>query len=292
MSLEPAPPRPQQAPVFAQTEPHPRAGNNGIQQMAIRTGIALAGIGAIALTYLYSSGNLSTAGREPKPDTACMEKLFEGDRFVICLFDPSRQTLRLMLEDKTGRSYRSFANLRDALGSTADRVAFAMNAGMFDAEGKPVGLYVQDGEQRFPLNRGSGTGNFYMAPNGVFWLDQHGPHVTPTTSYHEMRPTGVAQATQSGPLLVINGKLHPGFERDGPSRNIRNGVGVTLDRRAIFAISQSEVSFGKFARLFRDSLDCPDALYLDGYVSTLWNPAAGRPKQLHPLGPMILVSNQ
>lgn len=292
MSLEPATPRPQQAPVFAQTEPHPRAGSNGIQQVAIRTGIGLAGIGAIALTYMLLSGGVSTAGREPKPDTACMEKLFEGDRFVICLFDPSRQTLELILQDKIGQPYRSFDNVRDDLGGAADKVAFAMNAGMFDPVGKPVGLYVQDSEQRFPLNRGNGAGNFYMAPNGVFWLDQHGPHVTPTTSYHEMRPTEVAQATQSGPMLVIDGKLHPAFERDGPSRNIRNGVGVTRDRRAIFAISLSEVSFGKFARLFRDSLDCPDALYLDGYVSALWNPAAGRPKQVHPLGPMILVSDQ
>ncbi len=279
MSPEPAP-------------PHPLGGDKSVQLLAIRTGIGLVALAAVALTYLFVSWKSSTVGREPRADAACVETLFEGDRFVTCSFDPARQTLRLIFEDKSGRPYRSFDNLRHALGGGADKVAFAMNAGMFDAAGRPIGLHVQDGEQRFPLNRASGTGNFYMAPNGVFWLDRHGPHVTPTTSYDQMKPTGVRQATQSGPMLVIDGKLHPAFGHDGTSRYIRNGVGVTRDHRAIFAISRSAVSFGKFARLFRDSLDCPDALYLDGYVSALWTPAAGRPQQSHPLGPMILVSNR
>lgn len=279
MSPEPAP-------------PHPLGGDKSVQPLAIRTCIGLVAIAAVALIYLSVSRESSTVGREQRADAACVETLFEGDRFVICSFDPARQTLRLILDDKSGRPYRSFGNLRHALGSAADKVAFAMNAGMFDAAGIPIGLHVEDGEQRVPLNRASGAGNFYMVPNGVFWLDRHGPHVTPTTSFHQKRPAGVRQATQSGPMLVIDGKLHPAFGGDGASRYIRNGVGVTRDHRAIFVISRSAVSFGKFARLFRDSLDCPDALYLDGYVSALWTPAADHPQQSHPLGPMILVSNR
>lgn len=290
MSPEPAPHRPQRTPVFARTGHAHLPSNTGIQRAAIRAAIGLAAIGAMAIAYLFWNREFSTGSVEPKPENPCIEKRFEGDRFIVCAFDPSRQTLGMVLEDRMGRPYRSFDQLRDALGRKADQVAFAMNAGMFDADGKPLGLHVQDGEPRYPVNRRSGAGNFYMAPNGVFWMDRDGAHVAPTAFYYEMKPVGVTQATQSGPMLVINGKLHPTFGHDGPSRNIRNGVGVTRDRQAMFAISVDVVSFGKFARFFRDSLDCPDALYLDGYVSALWNPAAARPKQLHPLGPMIVVS--
>ena len=34
-------------------------------------------------------------------------------------------------------------------------------------------------------------------------------------------------ATQSGPMLVINGKIHPKFSETGTSAKVRNGVGVT-----------------------------------------------------------------
>ncbi len=59
-------------------------------------------------------------------------------------------------------------------------------------------------------------------------------------------------ATQSGPMLVINGQLHPKFSEDGQSRKIRNGVGVLDGDTVFFALSEGAVSFADFARLFRD----------------------------------------
>lgn len=224
--------------------------------------------------------------------SACTEQQFEGERFTICHFDPSRQTLSLRLDDAKGQPLRTFDRLRATLGAQAGKVAFAMNAGMFDTTGHPVGLYVQDDRPITPINLRKASGNFYMAPNGIFWMDERGAHVATTDRYARAKPTSVRQATQSGPMLVIDGKPHPDFATDGESRHIRNGVGVARDGRAVFVISRGEVSFGKFARFFQDSLDCPNALYLDGYVSALWNPAAGPPKQSHPLGPMIVVSEQ
>jgi len=95
-------------------------------------------------------------------------------------------------------------------------------------------------------------------------------------------------ATQSGPMLVIDGKLHPAFEHDGMSRNIRNGVGVT-GGKALFVISDDPVSFGKFARFFRDRLKARNALFFDGSVSALWDPANGRRDLTKPLGPIVVA---
>lgn len=73
-------------------------------------------------------------------------------------------------------------------------------------------------------------------------------------------------------------------------RLFRNGVGVSDPHTAWFAISEGGVSFGTFARLFRGALGCPNALFLDGSVSSLWHPAAGRQDEVAPLGPMIVVT--
>jgi uncharacterized protein YigE (DUF2233 family) len=90
-------------------------------------------------------------------------------------------------------------------------------------------------------------------------------------------------------MLVIDGKLHPRFDPDGESRNIRNGVGIGADGTAVFAISEEPVSFGKFARLFRDELEAKNALYFDGSVSSLWDPANHRQDSINVLGPIVVV---
>jgi uncharacterized protein YigE (DUF2233 family) len=95
-------------------------------------------------------------------------------------------------------------------------------------------------------------------------------------------------ATQSGPMLVIDGALHPRFIPDSPSRYIRNGVGVSADgRRAYFVISQVRVNFAEFARMFRDALGTPQALYFDGNVSRLFAPDIGRRDMGFPMGPIV-----
>jgi uncharacterized protein YigE (DUF2233 family) len=89
-------------------------------------------------------------------------------------------------------------------------------------------------------------------------------------------------------MLITEGKLHPAFQPNGDSLNIRNGVGACGGNTAWFAISDEPVSFGRFARLFRDKLKCPNALFLDGAVSSLWE-AGARQDRRAPLGPMIAV---
>ena len=184
---------------------------------------------------------------------------------------------------------RSFERLQAALGPRAAALRFAMNAGMYDETGRPIGLHVEAGKQVRRLNRASGGGNFGMKPNGVFAVDENGRVEIATTEDWAARPRRASWATQSGPMLVIQGRLHPRFQANGPSLNIRNGVGVDSRATAWFVISDDPVSFGRFARFFRDGLGCRDALYLDGAVSSLWEPATARRDQRAELGPMILV---
>jgi uncharacterized protein YigE (DUF2233 family) len=224
----------------------------------------------------------------------CHTQSFEGDSFTICAFAPKSDALVIATTDSTGIPLRSFDALASQLGPTASRVRFAMNAGMFDDAGNAIGLLVEAGHERHKLNRAKGGGNFHMMPNGVFSQDADGTLRVETTSHFALRrstPHGAAPrwATQSGPMLVIQGKLHPQIAADGPSRYLRNGVGATDKGSAYFVISDAPVSFGKFARLFRDELHCRNALYFDGSVSSLWEPSSGRKDSARLLGPMIAV---
>jgi uncharacterized protein YigE (DUF2233 family) len=148
---------------------------------------------------------------------------------------------------------------------------------------------VQDGARGHRLNLANGPGNFHMKPNGVFWQGDDGDvHVENAEAFAAEAPHP-RWATQSGPMLVIDGALHAQFAPDGESRYIRNGVGVRDRRTAFFVISAEPVSFGKFARFFRDALHCPNALFLDGSISSLWAPSIGREDRGHPLGPLIVA---
>ena len=220
---------------------------------------------------------------------ACESRSFEGSTFTVCPYDARTDELRLVLNGRADRPLRSLAALEAALKPDVPRVRFAMNAGMYDEEGDPIGLYVEAGEPRAKLNLRSGPGNFHLLPNGVFAVDADGTVSVTASPAFAKRKAKPLWATQSGPMLVIDGKLHPKFDPDGPSQLVRNGVGVKDARTAYFVISDFGVSFGRFARFFRDILGCPDALYLDGTVSSLWDPAAGRRDPYPNLGPMLVV---
>lgn len=224
-----------------------------------------------------------------KAEQACRAIRFEGDAFTVCDARPGRDSIRLVDRDKAGVPLRGFDRLERYLGKLRPRLSFAMNAGMYDARGLPIGLYVEDERPLHKLVTTDGPGNFNMKPNGVFYGDASGWHVATSDAFAARKPGAIRFATQSGPMLMIAGRLHPRISNDGPSINIRNGVGIGADGSARFVISNTPVSFGKLARLFRDRLDCRDALYLDGAVSRLWDPANGRRDDGVPIGPIVVV---
>lgn len=230
---------------------------------------------------------LLTACAEPKPQwpaSPCRIDLFEGSRFTVC--DPGTGKLQLIAAGRDETALRDFAGVISKI--PAEQVAFAMNAGMFDEAGRPIGLAVVDGRQVHAINTRDGGGNFHLKPNGVFLVRRNGSAAVVTSETFK-NSSNIALATQSGPMLVIDGAIHPKFDSDGPSRFIRNGVGIAPNGRALFVISNEVVSFGKLARFFRDGLKAKNALYFDGSVSSLWDPANGRMDAGVPLGPMIVA---
>ncbi|MBN9071827.1 MAG: phosphodiester glycosidase family protein [Rhizobiales bacterium] len=219
----------------------------------------------------------------PLPET-CRDMAFEAVGYIVCAVDPIQYDIALRLHDAAGRPYGSLGALAEA-----EPFLFAMNGGMYHEDMSPVGLYVEDGKELAPLNTADGEGNFFLKPNGVFFIDAQGrAGVRETGAFAAARPD-LKAATQSGPMLVIDGKIHPRFEPDGTSRYIRNGVGVDSSGTAIFAISRAPVSLGSFARLFRDALSCPNALFFDGAISALHDGKKYLIGGRFPAGPMVMV---
>jgi uncharacterized protein YigE (DUF2233 family) len=216
----------------------------------------------------------------------CAVRAFEGRSYVVCVA-PARSDLRLFFATREGEPLGTFAAVRDALGRSGETLVFAMNAGMYNPDLTPSGLYVEAGVQRKAANQKGGAGNFHMKPNGVFWIAQNGERGVTETGRYLARKIQPAYATQSGPMLVIGGDLHPRIREDGTSRKIRNGVGACAGGRTAFAISNEPVTFHEFAVLFRDALDCPDALYLDGSISAIYAPGVGRHDRWRPMGPIV-----
>ncbi|MFN4019217.1 MAG: phosphodiester glycosidase family protein [Erythrobacter sp.] len=222
-------------------------------------------------------------------DSACRKVTFEDVSFTHCTADPAKHRIAMA---NLGADKQPFASL-SAFAASVDpaTIAFAMNGGMYGDDLKPVGYYVEGGERLKELDRGTGKGNFYMKPNGVFFGTGGAWRVLGSNTFFETVGERPEFGTQSGPLLLVDGKLHPEIQDNGPSKAIRNGVGVSADGKAHFVISDAAVSFGQLARYFRDVVKVANALYLDGQVSSLWDPASERIDKGR-VGPIIVVTQR
>lgn len=219
----------------------------------------------------------------------CAPLVFEGTPFTACRFDPARDDIRLYRLTPQGDPIGTFTRLDRMLADSGRHLSFAMNAGMYHPDRAPVGLYIESGREQAPLVTSDGPGNFGLLPNGVFCLTDGAAQVVETRAF-ATAPPACRDATQSGPMLVVDGALHPRFLPDSSTSYIRNGVGVTAAGEVIFAISERPVTFHQFGRLFRDMLKTPNALYLDGKVSRLYAPNLDRHDIGLPLGPLVAVS--
>lgn len=196
---------------------------------------------------------------------------YEDDRFVSYTVDAKKQVIKLYWRDDNQAPFRSIGNLKAWLEERHQRLVFAMNGGMYKEDRSPLGLFVENQKMVTRLNTSNGYGNFYLQPNGVFYLTTDNvPGICRTGAYKDL--SKIKYATQSGPMLVIDGQVHPAFKEGSANLHIRNGVGILPDNRVVFALSKEPVNFYDFAQYFK-SLGCKNALYLDGFVSRMYLPS-------------------
>ena len=200
------------------------------------------------------------------------EKHTEVSNILSYEVDPKKQNLAFYWKDKNGKEYKNFKNLKASLAKEKKELTFAMNGGMYNKDGSPQGLYIENGIRKTKLDTVQNAfGNFYLQPNGIFYLTKTNEAFVCTTKKFEEN-NNILYATQSGPMLLIDGTIHPKLTEGSVNLNIRNGVGILPSGNILFAMSKNKINFFDFATYFKKQA-CENALYLDGLVSKTYLPA-------------------
>lgn len=193
-----------------------------------------------------------------------------GNRCITYTINTKTKHLQFYWKDDTGKNFGSIQNLKLWLQQRNKKLLFAMNAGMYKPDHSPQGLYIENKKKLSLLDTANGNGNFYLKPNGIFYItDTNTPAICTSNNFKDRG--NVLYATQSGPMLVMDGNIHPAFIQGSANLNIRNGVGILPGNKVVFAMSKENISFYDFALYFK-SMGCNNALYLDGLVSRMYLP--------------------
>jgi uncharacterized protein YigE (DUF2233 family) len=216
----------------------------------------------------------------------------KGNVFDVFIVDIRKSPIRIYYEDPTGNRFTTFQRVKEYVEGNNQQLLFATNGGMFSPNGSPVGLLIVDAKETRALNLSDGSdGNFYLKPNGVFGLTNKEAFVVEASQFPSYREKEkVVFATQSGPMLLVDGKVHPKFRPASSNFNIRSGVGIMASNQVVFAISEKDVNLYDFAIMFQQQFKCKNALYLDGFISRMYLPALDRYDLEGEFGSIIAVS--
>ncbi|HEY7419473.1 MAG TPA: phosphodiester glycosidase family protein, partial [Ktedonobacteraceae bacterium] len=136
-----------------------------------------------------------------------------------------------------------------------------MNGGYFDSNDQPEGLLVSNGQT---------AGTSYQGFGGMLSVDSQGTISLRSLSEQPYDPNvdQLTQATQSSPMLIIDGKRAQ-FDANAASQR-RSIVATDTQGRLLFIVSpNSAFSLDEIADLLASSdLFIKDALNLDGGAST------------------------
>jgi uncharacterized protein YigE (DUF2233 family) len=190
--------------------------------------------------------------------------------FVIYSADMKKDKIEFFWKNNQNQPFKSIENLKKYVNTQNQDLKFAMNGGMFSENNIPKGLYIENFKTLHPIDTLSGEGNFYLKPNGIFYITKSNEFTVISTENFRTN-SDIKFATQSGPMLIINGKTNPVFQKNSDNLNIRNGVGILENGNPIFVMSKKKINFYNFALLFKN-LGCKNALYLDGFVSRTYLP--------------------
>lgn len=211
-----------------------------------------------------------------------------NESFISYTANPHKQNIKFFWKNDSGKIYKSLGNLKEQLAAKNKKLIFAMNGGMYKVGNVPQGLYIKNNITLNELDTLQGKGNFYLQPNGIFYIRKNGSaEICPTAMFKN--DGSIKYATQSGPMLVKNGSLHPAFKENSANLNIRNGVGILPNNEIIFAMSKNKINFYNFAMFFKD-MGCKNALYLDGLVSRTYLPGKGWEQTDGDFGVMIGIT--
>jgi uncharacterized protein YigE (DUF2233 family) len=201
---------------------------------------------------------------------------FEGHRYDVFPASYPRDKIRMFWKDDNGDKIKSLGNLKTEVSKKGQQLVFATNGGMYMEDNSPLGLYIENGVEKSHINLSlNGKSNFYLQPNGIFFVSDSFARIVPTEKYIPFKDKAL-YATQSGPMLVIDGNINKAFSKGSSNTYIRNGVGIDNKGTVIFAISNEAVNFYDFASFFKDALKCKNALFLDGSISRMYLPGLDR----------------
>lgn len=221
---------------------------------------------------------------------------FKGVAYQIYVHNDTISRLRLHHKNSKAMRYRSISHLKKELTDKGDHALMITNAGMYTPTNDPEGLFIENYKEKFPVDLDSSTIllNFYMHPNGVFYLNEKNePYILSTSEFLELRSDStynIKFATQSGPMLKINGVVHPNFNWGSTSRKIRSGVGI-YEGISVFAITRGLSNFYDFASFYTEIFECENALFLDGAISRMYDPILSPNDVGGDFGPMISISS-
>lgn len=208
--------------------------------------------------------------------------------FVIYSVNPKTENVAFFWKDSQNKPLRSIKNLKKFVDSKHLDLKFAMNGGMFVENNIPKGLYIENFKTLNPIDTSMGKGNFYLKPNGIFYITKSNEYKIVRTENFEPE-SNIKFATQSGPMLLVNGTINPVFQRNSNNLNIRNGVGILKNGNPVFVMSKKEINFYSFVLLFKN-MGCKNTLYLDGFVSRAYFPQENWVQEDGDFGVMIGVT--
>ena len=215
----------------------------------------------------------ATEKKETNTSSKKTKKIQEDSTSLLTyIVNPKLQKLQYFSKDESGKPFVNHKNLKTNLEKQGTKLVFAMNGGMYNKDFSPQGLYIENGKLIASVDtQKNGYGNFYLQPNGIFYLDANNKAFVCKTTDFEMTKE-VKYATQSGPMLLVDGAIHPKFREGSANLHIRNGVGVLPDGNLLFAMSKEKINFFDLATFFKKQ-GCENALYLDGFVSRTYLPS-------------------
>lgn len=200
--------------------------------------------------------------------------------------NPQTERVKMYWQKANGEAWGTLHALLADMNSQG-QVQMAMNGGIYDESYAPLGLYIENGQQKVALNLASGEGNFFIRPGGVFYVAGDKVGIVRLDAFKTSKE--IQFAVQSGPMLMENGVINPRIHPNVASRKIRNGVGINKQGNAVFLLSQQATNFYDFACYAKAKLNVEQLLYLDGTISHMYMKGGAIPWQRYPFVTMISV---